>query len=79
MLADKPVGFLHGVGKQLAKKLERDGYRMVADLQLAEARDLIRLYGETGLWLHQRSQGIDNRPVRTDTDPQVRLGGADIQ
>ncbi|MCR9078030.1 MAG: DNA polymerase IV [Hyphomonadaceae bacterium] len=67
MLADKHVGFLHGVGKQLAKKLERDGYRLVGDLQTAEARDLIRLYGETGLWLHQRSQGIDNRPVRTDT------------
>lgn len=67
MLADKHVGFLHGVGKQLAKKLERDGYRVVGDLQTAEARDLIRLYGETGLWLHQRSQGIDNRPVRTDT------------
>nr|WP_070959540.1 DNA polymerase IV [Hyphomonas sp. Mor2] len=67
MLADKPVGFLHGVGKQLAKKLERDGYRLVGDLQQAEARDLIRHYGETGLWLHQRAQGIDNRPVRTDT------------
>lgn len=67
MLADKSVGFLHGVGKQLAKKLERDGYRLVGDLQVAEARDLIRRYGETGLWLHQRSLGIDNRPVRTDT------------
>ena len=66
-LADKPVGFLHGVGKQLAKKLERDGFRCVGDLQTSEARDLIRHYGETGLWLHQRSQGIDNRPVRTDT------------
>ena len=66
LLADKPVGFLHGVGKQLAKKLERDGFSLVADLQQAEARDLIRRYGETGLWLHQRSQGIDNRPVRTD-------------
>ncbi|MEL6693419.1 MAG: DNA polymerase IV [Pseudomonadota bacterium] len=66
-LADKPVGFLHGVGKQLAKKLERDGYRSVGDLQTSEARELIRHYGETGLWLHQRAQGIDNRPVRTDT------------
>ncbi len=66
LLADKPVGFLHGVGKQLAKKLERDGYRTVGDLQTSEARDLIRHYGETGLWLHQRSRGIDNRPVRTD-------------
>ena len=66
-LADKGVGFLHGVGKQLANKLERDGYRLVGDLQNSEARDLIRHYGETGLWLHQRAQGIDNRPVRTDT------------
>ena len=67
MLADKPINFIHGVGKQLAKKLERDGYRTVGDLQEAEHRDLIRHYGETGLWLHQRAQGIDNRPVRTDT------------
>ncbi len=66
MLAPKPVGFLHGVGKQLAKKLERDGFRRVEDLQASEARELVRRYGETGLWLHQRSQGIDNRPVRTD-------------
>lgn len=66
-LSEKHVGFLHGVGKQLAKKLERDGYRLVGDLQTSEARDLIRRYGETGLWLHQRAQGIDNRPVRTDT------------
>lgn len=66
LLAPKPVGFLHGVGKQLAKKLERDGYRTVADLQASEARALIRRYGETGLWLHQRALGIDNRPVRTD-------------
>lgn len=66
MLANKPVVSIHGVGKQLAKKLERDGFRVIADLQTADARDLIRKYGETGLWLHQRSQGIDNRPVRTD-------------
>ena len=66
LLGPKPVGFLHGVGKQLAKKLERDGYRLVADLQESESRDLIRRYGETGLWLHQRAHGIDNRPVRTD-------------
>ena len=66
LLGPKPVGFLHGVGKQLAKKLERDGFRLVSDLQSSEARDLIRRYGETGLWLHQRAHGIDNRPVRTD-------------
>ena len=65
-LAHKPISFLHGVGTQLAKKLERDGYRKVSDLQNSDTRTLIQRYGETGLWLHQRAQGIDNRPVRTD-------------
>jgi len=65
-LAHKPISFLHGVGTQMAKKLERDGYRKVSDLQNSDTRTLIQRYGETGLWLHQRAQGIDNRPVRTD-------------
>ena len=65
--APKPIAYLHGVGKQLAQKLSRDGYQIVADLQTTEQRELIQRYGETGLWLHQRAHGIDNRPVRTDT------------
>lgn len=65
-LGPKSIDFLHGVGGQLAKKLANDGYKTVADLQIAALRDLVGRYGETGLWLHQRAQGIDNRPVRTD-------------
>ncbi|MEM8616674.1 MAG: DNA polymerase IV [Pseudomonadota bacterium] len=65
-LAEHPVGFLHGVGKTLARKLERDGYRQIADLQHAAVRDLIGRYGETGLWLHQRAHGEDNRPVNVE-------------
>lgn len=67
-LAPKPVGFLHGVGKQLATKLERDGYPLVGDIQVETPRNLIQKFGETGLWLHQRSRGIDNRPVRTERE-----------
>ena len=29
---------------------------------------MIGRYGETGLWLHQRASGIDNRPVTTDSE-----------
>lgn len=67
-LAPKPVGFLHGVGKQLAQKLEREGYRSVGDVQSETPRNLISKFGETGLWLHQRSLGIDNRPVHTGNE-----------
>jgi DNA polymerase IV len=62
-LADKPVGFLHGVGPKFAESLNRDGFHVVADLQRAELKDLIRRYGETGDWLKRCAHGRDNRPV----------------
>ncbi|MEL7546044.1 MAG: DNA polymerase IV [Pseudomonadota bacterium] len=67
-LAPRPIHFLHGVGKQLARKLERDGLSTIADLQRFSQRELILRYGETGQWLHERAFGRDNRPVRADTE-----------
>ena len=67
-LAPQPIKFLHGVGPQLARKLERGGLYTVGDIQACDQREMIRRYGETGLWLHQRAFGIDNRPVRTDSE-----------
>lgn len=64
-LAPKPIKFLHGVGKQFAQKLARDQLHTVGDVQSRDVRSLIHKYGETGLWLHQRAHGIDNRPVHT--------------
>lgn len=59
---------LHGVGPKLANRLERDGFETVGSIQSAEMKDLIGRYGETGLWLHQRANGIDNRPVRVESE-----------
>ena len=41
-LAPKPVGFIYGVGAVSAAKLAADGYRLIADLQRAEERELMR-------------------------------------
>ncbi|MAH93940.1 MAG: DNA polymerase IV [Hyphomonas sp.] len=68
LLAPKPVGFIHGVGPKLAKKLSLDGYDTIEDLQRTELRQLIGKYGETGMWLKNRAHGIDNRPVRNDEE-----------
>ena len=62
-LADKPVSFLHGVGPKFAASLARDGFHSVGDVQAADQKDMIRRYGETGLWLRQRALGLDDRPV----------------
>lgn len=68
LLAPLSPGELHGVGPKFADRLVRDGFRTIADLQRAARKDLIARYGETGLWLHERAVGHDNRPVRTDSE-----------
>ncbi len=64
LLADRPVGALHGVGPKLAARLTGDGFTRVADLQAAATRTLVSRYGETGLYLANRAHGLDDRPVQ---------------
>ena len=67
-LADKPVGFIYGVGAVSAAKLAADGFRTIADLQRAEERDLLRSYGEEGARLWRLARGIDARMVDPERD-----------
>ncbi len=68
VLAPMPVSRLHGVGPKFAARLERDGHQTVADLQGMSLKELAGRYGETGVWLHQRANGIDPRPVNTGSE-----------
>jgi DNA polymerase-4 len=62
-LAPKPVGFIYGVGAVSAAKLANDGYRLIADLQRADERELMHRYGEEGARLWRLARGIDPRKV----------------
>jgi DNA polymerase-4 len=62
-LATRPVGFIYGVGAVGAARLANDGFRLIADLQRADERDLMRRYGEEGLRLWRLARGIDDRKV----------------
>ena len=62
-LAEKPVGFIYGVGAVSAAKLAADGFRLIADLQRADEHDLMRRYGEEGARLWRLARGIDARVV----------------
>jgi DNA polymerase IV len=62
-LAPKPVGFIYGVGAVSAARLAADGFRLIADLQKAEERELVRRYGAEGQRLARLSRGIDDRAV----------------
>jgi DNA polymerase-4 len=67
-LAPRPVSSIFGVGKVTQARLERDGLRIIADLQQADQADLMRRYGEEGLRLSRLSLGIDTRRVSPDRE-----------
>jgi len=62
-LRDKPVGLIRGAGKALQARLEKDGITRIGQLQDADARDLARRYGNTGLWLARLARAEDSRAV----------------
>src|SRR5688572_1775452 len=67
-LATRPVGFIWGVGKVSAARLQHDGYNTIADLQRADETDLMRRYGVEGRRLWRLSRGIDDRSVNPERD-----------
>ena len=67
-LADKPVTLIYGVGKVANQRLAKDGFRLIADLQRADERDLLRRYGVEGQRLWRLARGIDQRFVNPERE-----------
>ena len=67
-LAEQPVTLIWGVGKAFAAVLERDGIRMIGQLQMLERNELMRRYGTMGDRLFHLSRGMDQRVVHPDQD-----------
>ena len=67
-LATQPVTLIWGVGKAFAATLERDGIRMIGQLQKLERADLMRRYGTMGDRLFHLSRGQDERVVKAERD-----------
>lgn len=65
-LAGKPVTLIWGVGKAFAEVLERDGIRLIGQLQTMDRVDLIKRYGSMGDRLYHLSRGLDERKVHAE-------------
>lgn len=63
-LAPLAIGRLWGVGKTTEKRLGLMGVRTIGDLVRLSVNMLETTFGQTGSWLHQSAQGLDNRPVQ---------------
>ena len=66
MLADRPVGFIYGVGPATQEKLIQRGFRIIADLQRADEVELMKQFGPEGRRLWRLARGIDDRLVVAD-------------
>src|SRR4051812_39402315 len=66
MLADKPVGFIFGVGPATQERLSQRGFRTIADLQRADETDLMKQFSTEGRRLWRLARGIDDRRVVPD-------------
>jgi DNA polymerase-4 len=62
-LADKPVGWLWGVGAAMQRRLAADGIVRIGQLQALETGELARRYGRMGVRLGQLARGEDHRRV----------------
>jgi len=66
-LREKPVSFIWGVGAAMQEKLNRDGIRLIGQLQRMEKNTLIRTYGTIGARLYHLSRGEDARDVKPNS------------
>jgi DNA polymerase IV len=62
-LADKPVGWLWGVGGAMQRRLAADGIMRVGQLRALDSRELARRYGRLGQRLAQLARGEDDRRI----------------
>ena len=66
LMADKPVGFIYGVGPASQEKLSQHGFRKIKDLQRADENELMKQFGPEGRRLWRLARGIDDRQVIPD-------------
>ena len=67
MLADKPVGFIFGVGPATQERLSHRGFRTIADLQRADEIELMKQFSTEGRRLWRLARGIDDWEQRLST------------
>ena len=65
-LADKPVGWLWGVGAAMQQRLAADGIARIGQLRDLDERQLQQRYGRNGVRLARLARGEDSRQVEPD-------------
>lgn len=66
-----PARKINGIGPKASEKLAALGIQTIGELAAAAPDFLIRQFGQSyGAWLHRAANGIDERPVVTESTPK---------
>jgi DNA polymerase-4 len=65
-LSPLPIGVIPGVGKKTEEFLTQKGFKIIADLQDVSLKELIRLLGAHGEWIHRASNGGGSTALETE-------------
>ena len=60
------VEFVHGIGPKLSEKLNNIGIYTIGDLLMLSEEFLVDFFGKSGIDIHNRIRGIDNRRINTE-------------
>ncbi|PHR56984.1 MAG: DNA polymerase IV [Robiginitomaculum sp.] len=66
-LADKPVGFIFGVGPAFSRTLNKAGIVKISDVRRRSDAQMMKQFGESGLRLAQLARAEDFRPVKVES------------
>lgn len=65
-----PIGKFHGIGKVTAARMQKLGIKNGEDLHRWELKDLLKIFGKSGLFYYYVVRGIDNREIITEFEPK---------
>jgi len=63
-LANKPVGFIYGVGPAFTRSLKKVGIHTIADVRQQSDKSMADRFGDMGLHLARLARAEDHRPVK---------------
>ena len=64
-LANKPVGFIYGVGPAFTRSLKKAGILTIADVRRQSDKSMAEKFGDMGLHLAKLARAEDYRPVKS--------------
>ncbi|PKN73124.1 MAG: DNA polymerase IV [Candidatus Cloacimonetes bacterium HGW-Cloacimonetes-3] len=70
ILFSLPIGKFHGIGKVTAARMQKLGIHTGKELYQWELKDLMKIFGKTGMFYYHVVRGIDDREIITEFEPK---------